>query len=198
MDEKDPTETYEVVVSLPLPVRARTEEKRLPSLDVLAKLADMLQRDRSMQQATVKAMPTNPDVDPVVAFDSILLSLQILLANLYDRVLEEGKMSLFFGELCSVRDAIKSMQETAKKLTNGEDMSDQAEEGIRQAVAEGKVRLVTPDNIDLAPVEMLHALAHNVSEKLGITFDCLDHRMDKDGIVAWLKKHAFGIEGKAN
>ena len=82
MDEKDPTETYEVVVSLPLPVRARTEEKRLPSLDVLAKLADMLQRDRSMQQATVKAMPTNPDVDPVVAFDSILLSLQILLANL--------------------------------------------------------------------------------------------------------------------
>lgn len=198
MDEKEPTETYEVVVSLPLPTRMRTEEKRLPSLDMLAKLADMLQRDKNTQHATVKAMPTNPDVDHEVALVSMLTGLQVMIANLYDRILDDGKMSLFFKELCSVRDAIKSMQETTMEMASGKDMSDQAEEGLMKAVSEGKVRLVTPENIEAAPVDILHALAHTVSERLGIAFDCLDHKMDKESLVAWLKKHAFGMEGKAN
>ena len=54
------------------------------------------------------------------------------------------------------------------------------------------------DNIDDVPIELLHSMAHTVAEKIGISFDCLEHGMDRSKIVTWMKKHAFGVEGKAN
>jgi hypothetical protein len=194
----DEMEEYEIVVALPLPTSIRTKEMRQPSMDLMGKLADMLLKEGVMRLATLRVMPTNPDVAPAAAVKDTLRSLQTLVTNLHDNVLDDGKMSLFFNDLCAVRDAVKNMKRTVAAIEGGDDLSKQAEEGLAKAAAEGRVRVITPENIDDVPIELLHSMAHTVAEKIGIDFDCLEHGMDRDKIVTWMKKHAFGVEGKAN
>ena len=192
------TEDYQIILTMPLPVRMRTEEGRSPSIDLMSKLADVLLRDGFLQAATVQPMPTNPDINVMPMLNDSLLVLKHIVTNMHDGVMDDGKMSLFYSDLCAMRDAIISMGKTVKAMQDKDDLTGLDEAGLAKAAKDGRVRVVTPDTIDDVPIELLHAMAHKVADELKIEFECLEHGMDKNKIIEWMKKHAFGIEGRAN
>lgn len=192
------TEDYQIVLTMPLPVRMRTEEGRSPSIDLMGKLTDVLLRDRALQTATVQPMPTNPDINTMTMLNESLIALRHIITNTHDGILDEGKMSLFYSDLCAARDAVISMGATVMTMQNKEDLKERAEAGLAKAAKDGRVRMVTAETIDDVPVDILHTMAHKVADELNIEFNCLEHGDNKNKIVEWMKKHAFGIEGKAN
>lgn len=191
-------EDYEVVIALPLPVTVRTVEQRSPSVDMLDKLKEMLVDRGILSIAALRAMPTNPDIPFMKMLQSSLSDLQYLVANMHDRIMEDGKIALFLQDLLDMRNAIVHMNNVTSDIEKGKDVSKLAEEGMDKAVADGRACVVSLDNMDSIDVDILHTMAHKVAEVKGIEFSCLEHGLSKTKIVTWLKKHAFGIEGVAN
>jgi len=58
--------------------------------------------------------------------------------------------------------------------------------------------VITLDDLEKMSQENLHLLAHAIATQEGVAFDCEHHNMNKEAIIAWIKKVAFGLEGKAN
>lgn len=194
----DDMEEYEVVVTLPLPITIRTVEKRAPSFDVLDKIKEMMTDRGILSIAKLRAMPTNPDMPFMSMLKASLRDLKILVINMHDKIMEDGKLALYLKDLLSMRNAIIHMNQLTNDIEEGKDMSAAHEEGLNKAVAEGRASILTANNMEDVDVEILHAMAHKVAEAKDIEFSCLEHGIDKAKIIEWLRRYAFGIEGAAN
>jgi hypothetical protein len=158
------------------------------SMRLCRKIERLLSKDREMSKAGVYPDPTNIDTKPSTSIAAVSNELRRLLDILVDR-LGPSMIQYFAHALSSLdkaADRFDSVNETLLRVSRANKLLDGAMITLPMEI--------NPANLSTLPIEVLHNLAHAVTEKRGIKapFDYLT--ADKETLLMWLEKHMFSQE----
>ncbi|CAB4131585.1 hypothetical protein UFOVP276_29 [uncultured Caudovirales phage] len=170
--------------------------KQPTSLKLLQKIGNCLLNDKAFTNTVISPEPCNPDTAMPSMAEMTLERIKYLTGVLYSRLQDTDEMVYFYSDLCAIRDSVINMMITAEKMAKGEDLTNVAKNSLATALTE--IRSVSLDQLDTLSAESLHLLAHVIADQKRIAFTCNEHKINKEEMIAWIKKTAFGITGGAN
>lgn len=180
------------------------KEGQSTSTKLLLKLGSILSEHSKFNRAHISVSPLNVDYGMPDMLETALAQMQELIETLYARLRDDSNdLAVYYTDLCALRDATKRMQRTTEDIKAGNlaSLNDKAKDGVMAVLKEKEpagVQVITPDRLHVMPQEALHFLAHIIAEQKHKDFDCKGHTLTKDELIVWIKKEAFGLDGKFN